>query len=39
LAVAFDNLRFDLADLLVYEVGPVFLAIQDQIAGFQDYAC
>src|SRR6266849_1602442 len=35
-AVAFDNLRFDLADLLVHEVAPVFFAVNDGFAGFFD---
>ena len=34
LAVALDNLRLDLADLLVHQVGPVLLAIDDRFARF-----
>ena len=34
LAVALDNLRLDLADLLVNEVGPVLLAVDDGFARF-----
>ena len=34
LAIALDNLRFDFADLLVNEVGPIFIAVQNQVARF-----
>jgi hypothetical protein len=36
LAIALDNLRFDFADFLVDEIGPIFLAVNDQIARFAD---
>ena len=34
LAVALDNLRLDLADFLVDEVGPILLAVHDGVARF-----
>src|SRR5437879_7186755 len=36
LAVAFDNLRLDLADLFVHEVAPIFIAMNDGFASFFD---
>jgi len=34
LAVAFHNLRFDLADLFMHQVAPIFLSIDDRFARF-----
>src|ERR1700687_4539436 len=34
LAVALDNLRLDLADLLAHQVAPIFLASNDRLARF-----
>jgi len=38
LAVALDDLRFDLAHLLVQQILPILLAIDDGLAGFLDAA-
>src|SRR5262249_6007816 len=38
LPIALDNLRFDLADLFMHEVAPIFLAGDNLVARFLDAA-